>query len=160
MFGLTLPVWEIAVRATIVYLVLILLIRIIPKRNSGHISPNDMLTLIVVGAISSDAIVGGSTSISDTLLMIALVIAWSWVVDLLEYRVPVFRKLLRSKPARLIEDGKLNRRNMRHEMVTEEELTAVLRKEGAESPAEIQSAWMEADGEISVILRTRNEGAR
>src|SRR5690606_7628250 len=55
-FGLTMPLWEIALRATLVYLVLIVLLRAIPKRNAGHISPNDMLTLILVGTLGADAI--------------------------------------------------------------------------------------------------------
>ena len=50
-FELTKPLWEIALRATIVYVAVILLVRVIPKRNAGHISPDDMLALIVIGAI-------------------------------------------------------------------------------------------------------------
>ncbi len=151
MFEITLPLWEIAIRATLVYLALILLVRVIPKRNAGHISPNDLLTLIVVGTLSTDAIIGGSTSVLDILLMVTIVLAWSWVVDRVEYRIPAFRRLLRHESSILIEGGRLNRRNMRREMVTEEELMAALRKAGVESPAGVRSAWLEADGEISVI---------
>ena len=53
-FALTTPLWEIAVRATIVYFVVIALVRVIPTRNAGHISPNDMLTLIMIGALGHD----------------------------------------------------------------------------------------------------------
>jgi uncharacterized membrane protein YcaP (DUF421 family) len=41
---------------------------------------------------------------------------------------------------------------MRHDMVTEEELMSVIRKEGVEDLARVRSACMEADGEISIIL--------
>jgi uncharacterized membrane protein YcaP (DUF421 family) len=61
-FGLSKPLWEIIVRATVVYFVLVFLVRVIPKRNAGHISPNDMLTLIVIGGMGTDAIMGGSSS--------------------------------------------------------------------------------------------------
>jgi uncharacterized membrane protein YcaP (DUF421 family) len=152
MFELTLQFWEILVRSSIVYLVLILLVRMVPKRNAGHISPNDLLTLIVVGTVSTEAIIGGSTSILDILFMAAIILLWSWIVDQLEYRVPVLRKLLRHEASVLIENGRLNRRNMRRELVTEEELMANLRKEGVDSPARVRSAWLEADGEISFIL--------
>ena len=150
-FGLTMPLWEIVTRATVAYLALVILVRVIPKRNAGHISPNDMLTLIVVGSLATDAIMGGSSSVSDILLMIGLVLGWGYVFDIVEYRVPFFRTLLRDRQTILIDRGRLVRRNMRRELVTEEELMAVLRKEGITDVSSVRSACLEADGEISVI---------
>ena len=152
-FQLTMPLWEIALRASLVYIALVLLVRFVPKRNAGHISPNDLLTVIVIGGMGTDAIMGGSASVGDTLLLIAIVTFWAYLLDSLEYRIPVLRRLLRDRPTPLIEDGRLLRKAMRHELVTEQELMAVLRKEGIEDPAAVESAWLEADGEISVIAR-------
>jgi uncharacterized membrane protein YcaP (DUF421 family) len=151
MLSLTMPLGEIAVRATIVYFAVIALIRLIPKRNAGHVSPNDMLTLIVIGTLATDAIIGEGSSLADKLVMIGIIVAWSYLLDLLEYRVPALRRLLRDRQTILVDRGKMVRRNMRREMVTEEELMAVLRKEGIDDLASVRSACMEADGEISVI---------
>lgn len=155
MFELTMPLWEIGARATIVYLAIILVVRVMPKRKTGHISPNDMLTLIVVGGMATDAILGGSTSVGDILLLVGIVIAWGYVLDLLEFRVPALRRLLREQETVLVEDGRLVRRNMRSEMVTEDELMAVLRKQGISDLSGVRSACLEADGEISVIGAAR-----
>ena len=152
-FGLTLPLWEIAIRATVVYFALVVLVRVIPKRNAGHISPNDMLTLIVIGGMGTDAVMGGSSSVGDIVLMIGLIVAWSYVIDILEYRFPALGRVFRDRQTLLIQDGRLLRRNMRREMVTEEELMTVLRKEGIDSPSMVQSACLEADGEISLIKK-------
>jgi uncharacterized membrane protein YcaP (DUF421 family) len=151
MFELTMPLWEIAARATIVYLAIILVVRLMPKRKTGHISPNDMLTLIVIGGMATDAIMGGSTSIGDILLLIGIVLAWGYVLDLMEFRVPALSRLLREPETVLVENGQLLRRNMRSEMVTEDELMAVLRKQGISDLSGVRSACLEADGEISVI---------
>lgn len=155
-FALTKPLWEIAVRATVVYFAVILLVRAIPKRNAGHISPNDLLTLIVIGGIATDSIMGGSTSVGDLLLMILIIAGWGYVFDTVEYRFPALQGLFRD-PDELVDRGRLLRRNMRREMVTEEELMAVLRKEGVEEVCRVRSAALEADGEISVVLA---EGSR
>lgn len=158
-FELTKPLWEIGLRSTIVYFALLLLLRIIPKRDTGSISPNDILTLVVVGGMATDAIVGGSSSIGDILLMIWLILGWGYVFDLLEYRFPRFRGLFRDRQRLLIDHGRMAKRNMRTEMVTEEELMAVLRKEGIDDISLVRSACLEADGEISVIVdRDRNKG--
>lgn len=126
-----------------------------PKRNAGHISPNDLLTLIILGGMGTDAIMGGSSSVGDILLMIALVVGWGYLLDLLEYHWPAARFLLRDRQTALIEDGRLLRRNMRREMVTEDELMSFLREHGIDDPAQVQSACLEADGEISLIKRRK-----
>ena len=152
-FGLTKPLWEIGLRATVVYIALLLLVRLVPKRNAGQISPNDLLTVIVIGGIGTDAIMGGSTSVGDTLLLIAIVVAWAYLLDALEYRIPAVQKLLRHRQTMLIDRGRMIRPNMRRELVTEQELLAVLREEGIDDVALVKSACLEADGEISVIRK-------
>lgn len=159
-FGLTMPLWEIALRGTVVYLVLVLLVRLVPKRNAGHISPNDLLTLIVVGGMATDGIMGGSTSVGEILLQVAVVLFWGYLLDKLEFHVPALQRLLRHAETPLIEDGRLNHRNMRRELVTHDELMAVLRKEGIESVSMVKSARLEADGEISVIRKPKVAGPR
>lgn len=153
MFSLTLSPGEIVLRGTLAFLSLVVLVRVVPKRNAGHISPNDMLILIVIGGIGADAIVGAGVTVGDRLLCIALVLGWGYLFDVLEYRVPFFRRVMRQPQSLLVQDGRLQRRNMRQEMVTEEELMAALRKEGVAELSEVASSWMEADGEISVVKK-------
>ena len=152
-FALTKPLWEIAVRATLVYFALIALARVIPKRRAGHISPNDILALIVIGGMGTDAIMGGSKSITDILLMIGVIVAWGYLLDKLEYRFPFLRDFLRDHQTALVHDGRLLKKNLEREMITEEELMAVLRKEGVEDLSMVRSACLEADGEISVVKK-------
>ncbi len=154
-FALTMSPWEILVRGTAVYFALVILIRIIPKRDAGRLSPNDLLILVLIGGMGSDALMGGSHSVGDVLSMVALILGWAYILGVLEYRFPRLHRLFRDSTTPLVEDGRLLRRNMRREMVTEEELRAVLRKEGIADIAEVHSACMEADGEISVIRRKR-----
>ena len=148
-----LPLWEIGLRGSIAWLGLVLVVRIVPKRNTGHISPNDMLVLVVIGALAADAVSGGSTSTGDLLLMIVVVLLWGYILDILEYRVPAFRRLMRPSQALLVENGRMLRRNMRRELVTEDEIKATLRKAGICDLSEVASAHLEADGEISLRKR-------
>lgn len=71
------PFWEIALRGTVVYLALWLVLRLIPKRHTGNLSPNDFITLIVVGGLAADAIVGQAKVIPDILLMAIVVLFWT-----------------------------------------------------------------------------------
>ncbi|MRX49820.1 DUF421 domain-containing protein [Paracoccus sp. S-4012] len=153
MFRFEHPLWLTAVRASIAFLGLIILVRVVPQRNAGNISPNDMLVLVVIGAIGGDAIMGGSASLGDLLVMVSVVLLWGYVIDLLELRFPAVRRVMKHKTSRLVADGRLLRRNMRREMVTEDEIMAVLRSQGIGSLAEVESAILEADGEISLLRK-------
>jgi Predicted membrane protein len=152
--SLSQPLHEIAIRTSIVFLTLVMLIRVIPKRNAGTISPNDMLILVVIGTIGATSITAGSHAVGDLLLMIALVLLWGYLLDFLEHRIPIFRRLMRHEQTELIKDGRMLKRNMRHEMITEEELLSVLRLSGVDDVSKVRLAVMEAEGDISVIKRT------
>ena len=152
-FALTMPLWEIALRASVVYFALLVLLRVMPTRTTGKISLADMLVLIVIGSMAKTGIVADSTSVGDIVLMIALVVGWSYVFNALEFHGPFFRVLLRDRRAALIEDGRLRRANMRREMVTEDELMSALRKKGVKDVSAVESAYLESDGEISLITK-------
>ncbi|MCC2628433.1 MAG: hypothetical protein K0S14_2083 [Thermomicrobiales bacterium] len=58
-FGLTKPAWELVLRGTVAFLALVALVRLVPKRNAGHTSSNDMLVLITIGGMGADGIMVG-----------------------------------------------------------------------------------------------------
>jgi uncharacterized membrane protein YcaP (DUF421 family) len=58
----------------------------------------------------------------------------------------------------LVRDGKMNRRNMKHELVTEEELMSQIRQHGIEDLAEVEKAYVEPDGQFSVIKKSSTKG--
>lgn len=145
------PFWEIVIRATAVYLMLAVLLRVIPKRNAGSLSPNDLIALVVTGGLTADAISAGADSTPDLLLMVAVVFLWDFVLNWLEYHFPRFRRVAQDSPTLLIHDGRILERNLRRELMTEEELAATLRKQGISDIGNVKQAILEVDGQISTI---------
>src|SRR5262245_35381408 len=66
-------------------------------------------------------------------------------------------RLMKPRPVLLMEGGRFRRRNMRRELVTEEELMSELRKRGVHDLADVDSVQMESDGEISVLPKEPGE---
>lgn len=151
MFELETPLVEIFVRGTVVYLALAIVIRLIPKRHTGNLSPNDLITLILVGNLAGYAIIGEAKSITDVLLLLAVVLAWDYAFNVGEFYFPRLRGIAQDSPALLIHDGKLLRNNLRKEKLTEQELAASLRKHGIADITRVRQAVLEVDGHISVI---------
>jgi uncharacterized membrane protein YcaP (DUF421 family) len=150
-FLLETPLWEIVARGTAVYLVVALVIRLIPKRHTGNISPNDLIALIIVGSLAADAIIGQADTILDVLLMAIVVLLWDYLFNVLEYYFPRFRRIAQDSPTLLIHNGELVKENLSKEKLTEQELAASLRKQGVADISRVKQAVLEVDGQISVV---------
>jgi uncharacterized membrane protein YcaP (DUF421 family) len=139
------------------FLAINVLLRVAPKRRTGSLSPNDMIILVLIGALVRDATMGGSTSIADILAMIAVIVGWGYIFDFMEYRFPALGRMLREPEAPLIRDGQVIHQSMRRELISEQELMAALREQGIEDLIDVRSACLEADGQISIIKRNGNQ---
>lgn len=144
---------ELVVRGTVVYWLLFLLMRFVLRRDIGSLGVADVLLVVVLADAAQNAMSGGYESVSDGAVLVGTIAGWNWLIDMLAFRLPSLNKLLAAKPLPLVRDGKLNRRNMRKEYITMDELMSVLRKEGVERIDQVKAATMEADGDISVIKR-------
>jgi uncharacterized membrane protein YcaP (DUF421 family) len=65
----------------------------------------------------------------------------------------VIERLVKPPPLVLIRNGKLQRRAMRQELITTEELKSKLREQGIENIEQVKIAHLEENGEISVVQR-------
>lgn len=152
-FALETPLWEIVVRGTVVYLTIAFVLRIMPKRHTGNLVPNDMASLIIVGSLGASAITGAAKALPDQLLMILIVILWDYLFNLADYYSPHFRSMVQDSPTLLIHDGIILTDNLRKEKLSEQELAANLRKQGISDLAKVQQAILEVDGRISVVKK-------
>lgn len=157
-FAFEKPLWEIVLRGTVAYLAIVVVLRVIPKRHLGSISPNDFIALVIIGGLTTDAIGGGSSSMLDYLLMAVVVIMWSYLIDLWEFRFPSWRRLTRDTPTLVVHMGKPLRANMRRERLTAEELAASLRAQGIDDVSTVKQAILEVDGQLSVIQFESGDG--
>lgn len=150
-FALETPLWELIARGTVVYLALAVALRLMPKRNSGNLSPNDMIALIIVGTLAADGMIGDANTVTDLLVIVAVVLLCDYLFNLGEYYFPRLRGIDQHAPTLLIHDGVLIKENLRGEKLTEQELAASLRQHGIEDVAQVKQAILETDGHISVI---------
>lgn len=142
---------ELVVRGTLMYWFLFLLFRFILRRDVGSIAIADVLLLVLIADASQNAMAGGYETVSDGIVLVMTIAGWNWLFDWLAFRFPGLRRLMQAKPLTLVQDGQLQRRNLRKEMISMDELMAALREQGIEKLAEVKLATMESDGQISVV---------
>jgi uncharacterized membrane protein YcaP (DUF421 family) len=153
LFSLSMPAAEIIIRGSAIYWFLFLIFRFVLRRDVGAVGIADILLLVIVADASQNAMAGEYTSISDGMLLVSTLIGWNVAFDVLSFRFPVIRQFVQPRPLCLVRDGALQRRNMRKEFVTDEELWSKLRENEIESLEQVKYVYMEPDGEISVIKR-------
>ena len=152
----TLHIAEIFVRGTIIYLFLLLVLRLL-RREAGAIGISDLLVIVLVADAAQNAMASEYKSITEGIILITTIAFWDYFLDWLGYRFPRIQRLIRPGPLLLIKDGQMQRRNMRQEIITEDELMGQLRKQGVENVEEVKKCYLEGDGQISVITRNSND---
>jgi uncharacterized membrane protein YcaP (DUF421 family) len=152
-FGLSGTPLEFVIRGTIMYLTLFLLFRVVIRRRVGAVGMSDILLTVVIADAAQSGLSGEAKSVTEALIVVGTIFAWNWLIDWLNYRVPALHNLLEPPALPLIENGRVLHRNLRHEFITPDELRSRLRQHGITEPAQVKKAYMEADGEVTVIKR-------
>ncbi len=148
---------EMLLRGTVMYLCLFLILRFVMLRQSSTIAIADILVIVVIADAAQNAFAKEYQSITEGLVLVSTIVAWDIMLNWLSYRFKFFERLLAPSPLELVRDGRMNRRNMRKEYITEEELQSQFRQQGVSEIANVKFACLEANGEISVVKK--DEGA-
>ena len=150
MWAPTVPLLEIFIRGSVVYLALFLYFRLL-RREAAGVGIADVLVIVLVADASQNAMANEYRSITEGLLLVATIGFWDYLLDWLGYRYPLFERLVRPPPLLLVSHGRLMRQNMKKEMITEGELLSLLREQGVDSPSKVRRCYLEGDGRLSVI---------
>lgn len=153
MFIPTRPLLEMVLRATIMYFAIVMLLKVVVKRQTGGVGPTDILVIVLIAEIAGPGFTADYVSIVEGVVLVATVLFWSFAIEWLTYRSRTFARYFQPGPLLLIKDGRMLPNNMRTELVTRDELMTHLREEGVRSVSEVEQACMEPDGMISVIKK-------
>ena len=157
LFALSVSPIELIVRGSAMYWFLFLAFRFVLKRDVGAVGIADLLLLVIVADAAQNAMAGEYRSITDGFILVGTIIGWNYGLDFIAYHVPPLRRFVEPQPLRLVRDGRMLERNIRREFITREELSAKLREHGVTDIGEVSAAYMESDGEISVLKRKDGE---
>lgn len=157
MFAVNVPLAELVIRGTCTYLLLLLAMRIAGQRESGGLGLTDVLVVVLAANAATTGLTGGAESITEGGIVVVTILFWSVAVDAAAYRWPRFSAVVKARPRPLIRDGRLNRRVLHREFMSDDELAAQLRLHGVEDLADVHLAYLEPNGQISIVRRADQE---
>lgn len=150
MFELSVPWWEICLRVSIVYAVLLLLVRLSGKRTLGQFTPFDLLVVLLLSEVVSAAMVGMDDSVAGALLGASTLVLLNWLVAAATARSTRMQNLVEGAAVLIGRDGCLYPEALRRNHVPRMDVERALREADCDLK-DLKFAFLEADGGISVL---------
>jgi uncharacterized membrane protein YcaP (DUF421 family) len=144
------PWWAFIIRASIVYLVVMTLLRLGGKRQVGQMGMAQLVALLLISNAVQNAMNGNDGTITGGVILASVIMFWSYVFEVLTSRSKRFENVVQGRATVLIRNGKLLFEQLRRERLSPAELKVILRKQGIHHFNEIDQAILESDGYVSV----------
>jgi uncharacterized membrane protein YcaP (DUF421 family) len=152
MFDMDLPWWEFVARGAMVYLALLVMVRLSGRRTIGQFTPFDLLVVMLLSEAVSNGLSGGDSSVSGGLIIAATLIVLNGSIGLLSARSRKVEAFVEGNVVLIGRDGIFFDKVMHRNRIGEIDIEQALR-EAACARHEMQCAFLEADGSITILKR-------
>jgi uncharacterized membrane protein YcaP (DUF421 family) len=146
-------VGEKIIRSLIVYIFLLIMFRVLGKRQVGQMTPFDLIVLLILSNVLQNAMIGPDNSVLGGLIGAGTVLALNWGVSRIAFDSPRFERAIEGVPTVLIHNGKFVEGNMCKETISKEDLMSNLRTQGCFNLSEVETAVLEPSGKISLMKK-------
>lgn len=142
-----------------IYFCLIIVLRILGKREVGELSIFDLVVLLIIADIGALGIDNDSFIIPSFFCVFILVILQK-LLSMLLIKIAFFRNIIDGSPTTIVLDGKLLIKNMKKEKYTIDDLVSQMRMEHIMDITEIKLAILETNGTLSIFRNSRFDSVR
>ncbi|UOE99743.1 DUF421 domain-containing protein [Bdellovibrio reynosensis] len=153
MGDMTLPWWEFVLRAWAVYFFLVVILRVLGRRQIGEFSPFDLIVLLLLSDAVQNSLIGGDESLAGGLIVVTTLLLTEYGIGWLTFKFKPVSSIIEGEPKRLIENGVINEKLRKDEHLSDNDLKEALRAKGVANPKEVLLAMIETNGHITVIKK-------
>ena len=149
---------DIALRATVIFLALYLLVRLMGKRELGQMTPFELIVLVVIGDLIQQGVTQNDFSLTGAIIAVSTIAFLALLMSWASYLWPLAERLLEGEPRVIVRDGEVLTSNLRRNRLTIGEIESEMRLAGIARMADVAWAILEPRGKISFIQRTEDGG--
>ena len=142
---------DVVIRATVAFLFVLLLTRIVGRRELSSLEPFDLIMLVMLGDLVQQGVTQNDFSVTGLVLAGGTIALLTVAVSYASFRFRVLRPALEGYPVILVQDGKPIDRNMARNRITHDELAAAARMQQVDRIEDVRWAVLETSGQISII---------
>ncbi|WKB52094.1 DUF421 domain-containing protein [Eleftheria terrae] len=142
---------ETVVRVALIYLFVLVGLRLLGKREFGQLSPLELVTLLMIPEIVSQALTGDDHSLTNALIGASTLLALVLITSVLMHRFRRFEVAVNGEPAVLVAHGRLREQALNISRVSPDEVFSEMHKSGLDRLEQVRWAILETDGSIAIV---------
>ena len=142
---------DVALRTIVIFCLVLLVTRVVGRRELSSMEPFDLILLVVVGDLIQQGVTQSDYSLTGTLIVLSVIALMTFLTSYVSFRFPWARTKLEGEPTVLMEHGQIIERNLRRERMTHDELAAEARLQQIADLERVHLAVLETSGRISFI---------
>jgi uncharacterized membrane protein YcaP (DUF421 family) len=142
---------DIVFRAIVIFAFILVLMRVLGRRELSSLEPFDLIILVVIGDLVQQGVTQNDFSATGAILAVGTIGVLTMFTSWASWRFPRIRPALDGRPVVLLEDGKPIGENLKRERITIEELAAQARANQIDSLDNVRWAVLETSGGMSII---------
>lgn len=150
-FHLPVGVEEKVLRAVIIYVFLVAVLRVLGKRELGQANTLDLVVLLLVANAVQNGIIGADNSVTGAVIGALTLFVLNEAVNRASYAFPWFSRIVEGQPVTLISEGRVDRRALLRTGISLSELRSIARRQGFESLSTVHTAILETNGVVSMF---------
>jgi uncharacterized membrane protein YcaP (DUF421 family) len=144
---------DIVLRAVVVFCFLLVLTRIIGRRELSSLQPFDLILIIILGDAVQQGLTQDDYSLTGAFLAIGTIAVLQVFVSWLGFRFPRARPVLEGTPIVVVDNGDIIERNAKRERLSVDEIREAARMQGIGQLSEVRWAVLETNGQITFIKK-------
>jgi uncharacterized membrane protein YcaP (DUF421 family) len=142
---------ETVLRVAAIYVFVLLGLRVLGKREFGQLSPIEMVTLLMIPEIVSQALTGDDYSLTNAAVGVATLLVLVFATSLLTHRFQRAEIVIAGQPTVLVQQGTLIDEALNAMRITPDEVFSEMHKAGLQRLDQVQWAILESDGRIAIV---------
>lgn len=146
------------VRTLILYIVVIIALRLMGKRQIGELSPSELVVTILISDLAAIPMQDPGISILNGIIPILSLLCLEIIISTILLKSKLSRKILVGSSSILIDNGKINHNEIKRMRITVDELVEELRLKDYPDITCVKYAILETNGKISVIPFPEKDG--
>ena len=145
------------IRTILLYIVIILAIRIMGKRQIGELQTSELVVTLLISDIAAIPMQNTEQSLLSGIVPILILIVCEIIISLLMLKRAGFRRIICGKPIVIVSDGKINQSEMHQLRMSTEDLSEELRQQGIFNIEDVGFAIVETNGKLSVLKKPEKD---
>jgi len=151
--------WAAVWRTAVLWGVALAVFRLMGKRTLGKMGAFDFAVIIMLGEASAIGIEDTKIPLLEPIAVVLVLGLLQWALTYFNVRIPALERVTQGVSTLVVEQGQVKQQAMLRERLSEADLAMELRQQGATSPQEVEKAYLEPTGKISVIKASSKSSA-